>query len=246
MNLDWIRQNRAPLVRSGVLNQALRVALIEQALEEEQIPHLSPQELERLLKQFWQRQPLEPRQRSRWLAERDLSEVDLAAIVSRPQRWQMWCRQQWGETLGRLFLRHKDKLDVATASILRLEQEPLARELYLQLVGAESTFEAIARRHCHDHPQRQGGQWGPKPLHDLPPALAELIRTTPVGQLRPPQRLGPADWVVLRVETFQASRLGDPGVEQRLLRLEGEAWLRERIDAWLYRQAEREGPAAPL
>ena len=233
MSLDWIAQNRALLVQAGVLRQVLRVGLIEQALEEEAIPLHPPAELEALVEKFWLLQQLAPPQRQRWLAERDLDEAGLALIVSRPQRWQQWCRSQWGEKLGQLFLRHKDQLDVATASILRLEQQGLARELYLRLAENDSSFAEIARTHCADHPQRQGGQWGPKPLSDLPPRLAEILRTTPLGQLRGPERIGPKDWVVLRLEAFTPSRVDDPAVQRRLLQMEGESWLNQRIERWL-------------
>lgn len=233
MSLEWIRQHRAQLARAGVLRQALRVELIEQALHDAAIPLPPAQELEGLVASFWQQQQLPPPKRQAWLTQRDLTQADLALIVSRPQRWQAWCRQQWGSKTEALFLQHKNQLDIATASILRLEDEGLARELYLQLVEGESTFAELGRRFCNEHPNRQGGQWGPKPLSDLPPALADLIRTTPVGQLRGAERLGAAGWVVLRVEAFTASRVDDPAVQQRLLRLEGEAWLELRMEAWL-------------
>jgi hypothetical protein len=233
MSFDWIREHRSQLVRTGVLRQVLRVELIEQALAEAQIPVPEGDGLEGLLNTFWRQQQLPPPQRAAWLSQRDLSEADLVAMVSRPQRWRVWCEQEWGQKLEALFLKHKNQLDVATASLLRLEEEGLARELYLQLAGQESSFAEIARTHCHNHPQRQGGHWGPKALSELPPRLAEIIRTTPVGELREPERLGPKDWVVLQVEAFTGSRVDDPAVQQRLLRLEGEAWLSHRIEAWL-------------
>ena len=233
MSLDWVREHRAQLVRVGVLRQTLRVELIEQAIMEAGIPLPPAEQLQPLLQRFWQQQQLPPSKREAWLAQRDLTEPDLAMIVSRPLRWKSWCRQQWAGKTEALFLKHKTVLDVATASILRLEEEGLARELYLQLAEGESSFVELGRQFCNGHPNRQSGQWGPKPLSALPPALAELIRTTPVGQLREPQRLGPGDWVVLRVEAFTASRVDDPATAERLLQLQGEAWLAERIDAWL-------------
>lgn len=237
MSLAWVGQNRAQLVRAGVLRQVLRVELIERAIAEAQIPLPPPEQLQPVLQRFWQQQQLPPLKRPAWLTQRALTEAELALIVSRPLRWKAWCQQQWGSQSEALFLKHKDKLDVATASILRLDDAGLARELYLQLAEGESTFAELGRRFCNDHPKRQGGQWGPKPLSALPPALAELMRTTPVGQLRGPERLGPAEWVVLRVETFIGSRADDPALTERLLQLEGEAWLAERIEAWLLNQA---------
>lgn len=236
MSLEWVRQYRAQLVRVGMLRQALRVELIEQVLSEAEIPLVPPEQLEPLLQRFWQQQQLLPPKRQVWLEQRDLSEPDLELIVSRPLRWQAWCRQQWGSKVEALFLKHKNQLDEGTASILRLEDEGLARELYLQLAEGESSFAELARDHCSKHPNRQGGQWGPKPLSDTTPDLAELIRTTSVGQLREPQRLGPADWVVLRVEAFKGSRVDDPAIAERLLQLEGETWLSQRIEDWLKQQ----------
>ena len=233
MSIEWLSQNRRALARSGVLRQALRVELIEQAILEAQIALPDPELLEPILEQFWKQQQLPPPKRAAWLAQRDLTEQDLALLVSRTQRWRQWCEQQWHLKHESLFLKHKNQLDVATASLLRLEEEGLARELYLQLAEDESSFADLGRRYCQEHPKRQGGQWGPKPLSELPPALAELVRTTPVGQLREPHRLALADWVVLRVDSFTGSRVDDPNVAERLLRMEGEAWLAERIEGWL-------------
>jgi parvulin-like peptidyl-prolyl isomerase len=233
MSLAWLRENRAALARSGVLRQALRVALIDQALAEAQVPLPPTDQLKISLQTFWNQQQLPPLKRAAWLAERDLTQEDLALMVSRPQRWRQWCEHQWHHKRESLFLKHKNELDQATASVLRLEDEVLARELYLQLAEAESSFAELDRRHCQEHPRRQGGQWGPKPLSDLPPALAELVRSTPVGQLREPYRLAASEWVVLRVDSFTGSRLDDPGVIERLLRLEGDAWLEQRLQTWL-------------
>jgi len=129
-------------------------------------------------------------------------------------------------------------LDRARASLLRLEDGDLARELYLGLQEGESSLETLARRYCgDDQPQRQGGVWGPEPLSTLPPRLAELIRTNSVDQLRGPERIGRRDWLVLRVESFIGSRLDDPALRPRLLEMEGERWLEEQRQRWLQRQA---------
>lgn len=230
MSLEWLAANRAPLARSGVLC----AELVEQALAEAGIPTPQDAELEPLLRRFWQHQQIAAERRALWLAQRDLSLAELPAIVSRQHRWQQWCEQRWGDRLETLFLRHKNQLDRARASVLRLENGELARELYLRLQEGESGFETLARQYCgDDQPQRQGGVWGPKPLSTLPPLLAELMRNSPVGQLRGPERIGTRDWVVLRVESFIGSRLDDPALKPRLLEMEGERWLEEQMQRWL-------------
>ncbi|MEB3200026.1 MAG: hypothetical protein VKK62_05825 [Synechococcaceae cyanobacterium] len=75
--------------------------------------------------------------------------------------------------------------------------------------------------------------------HILGVALAELLRSTPCGQLRGPEQLGPGDWVVFRVDSFQGCRIDDPSIAQRLLQLEADAWLEERLQRWLSQQATR-------
>jgi parvulin-like peptidyl-prolyl isomerase len=166
-------------------------------------------------------------------------------MVSRRQRWSQWCEREWGPKLEALFLKHKNQLDRATAFFLELEDPGLARELYLQLSEGEASFNALNRQHCQGHPKRRGGQIDPTALSALPPPLAELIRTTPVGQLREPQRLGPGDWVVLRVEAFTASRVDDPATAERLLQLEGEAELQQRMESWLKGRVPLSPPGNP-
>jgi hypothetical protein len=87
--------------------------------------------------------------------------------------------------------------------------------------------------HCQEHPQRRGGQIGPTALSALPPALAKLIRTSPVQTLREPVQIAPQRWVILRMEQFQSARLDDPAIPPRLLQLEGEAELEQRMESWL-------------
>lgn len=233
MTLSWLNGHRATLARSGVLRQALRVELIEQSLADDQIPLPDEQQQQALLRDFWQRQTLPPEKQASWLRQRHLSEAELIAMLSRPQRWRQWCSQRWAHSQEALLLKHKNQLDQASIALLRLEDEGLARELYLQLQEGEATVQELAERYCRDQPQRQAGQWGHRPLIELPPALADMVRSSPPGKLREPVQLAAGDWVILRVERFEAASLNDPVVPPRLYQLEGDAQLEAWMEAWL-------------
>lgn len=236
-DLAAIAQNIATLSRLGVLQPALRVALIEQALSEAAIAMPAPEEEQRLLERFWQQQRIPPQARPRWLEQRGLRAEDISRIACRGWRWGQWCERRWQSKLEALFLHYQNHLDRTTALFLQLEDLGLARELYLRLSEGETTFGELARRYCLNHPARRGGQIGPAALSELPGPLAELIRTSPPQVVREPARIGPQRWVILRVEQFEAASLKDPAVPPRLLRLAGDTELRQRSRRWLSRHA---------
>lgn len=232
-DLGWIGHNATALAKLGVLRPALKVALMEQILTEASIPLPAEEQLRSLSEQFWRQQRIPSKQRASWLQQRGIGPADLALLVSRRQRWSQWSQQQWGQKLEALFLKYKDQLDRATAFLLELEDPDLARELYLQLSEGEANFNALNRQHCQEHSQRRGGQIGPTALSSLPPALADLIRSSPLQMLREPVQIAPRRWVILRVEQFQRARLDDPAIPPRLLQFEGDAELQQRMESWL-------------
>lgn len=241
--LAWISHNAAALARLGVLRPALRVALIEQWLAEAANPIHSTEQRGPLAEQFWRQQRIPPKRRNSWLQQRGVGPTDLALLVSRRQRWSQWCQQQWGQKLEALFLKHKNQLDRASGFFLELEDPGLAREFYLQLSEGEASFNDLHRRHCQEHPQRRGGRIGPTALSALPPALADLIRSSPPKTVREPLLIAPRRWAIVLVEQFQSARLDDPAIPEQLLELEGEAELKPRIENWFKGQEIKKSSA---
>lgn len=236
-DLAFLSQHATTLSRLGVLQPALRTALIEEALERAAIPMPPAQKQQALQERFWQQQRIPPQQRQRWLEQRGLSTDDISRIACRGWRWGQWCERRWHSKLESLFLHYKNQLDRATALFLELEEPGLARELYLQLSESEATFGELARRHCLNQPARRGGQIGPAALSELPPSLAELIRTSPLQVVREPVRLAPQRWVILRVEQFEAASLNNPAIPPRLFSIHGESRLQRKITDW-FRQRQ--------
>ena len=58
-------------------------------------------------------------------------------------------------------------------------------------------------------------------------------------------QIAPQRWVILRVEQFQSARLDDPAIPPRLLQLEGEAELQQRMESWLKGRETLSPPGNP-
>ena len=227
---DLLQNHAGILAGWGVLREAVRAHTVNRCIAE--IPVPSQEEQQQELIGFWARKQVPPRQRRAWLEKQGMTRQDLLQMMAHRLRWQRWCANQWENKVEALFLKHKDQLDSITAQVLRVEEEGLARELYLQLQEGESDFDAVVQGHCLGSSERRGQRIGPKPMRGVETQLAALLRVAPIGRWQEPQQLRKS-WVVLQVEERLSQRLDDPVVCQKLPQLEGEAWLNEQIEAQL-------------
>lgn len=101
-----------------------------------------------------------------------------------------------GETL---FLRYKDRLDRVLYSLLRVESEDLAYNLFYAIESRELEFGEAARQHSCGPEARTEGIVGPVDLTTPHPEVAARLRTAAPRQLFPPF---PADqwYAVIRLE----------------------------------------------
>ena len=163
-----------------------------------------------------------------WLAERGWQPDDLTLHLARPEALRRFGEQRFGPGLEEEFLRRKNELDQVFYSLLRVKEQGLGRELWIQLSEGEISFAEAASRYSDGPEASTKGVIGPIAMGTLQPELAERLRSLQPGELRPPEALGPW-WLLLRLEHYTPARF-DAGMRQRLLDDQLTSWLHQRAE----------------
>jgi len=154
---------------------------------------------------------------------RGLSPADAAWQAELPLRIEAHCREHFLHRAENHFLARKQQLDQVVYSLLRVQEASLARELYLRIAEGEADFAELAASHAKGPEQRTRGVVGPVPMMQAHPALADVLRSSKPGQLRPPLRIENW-WLVVRLEAYR------PACFDAVTQL---AMARELFDAWV-------------
>jgi parvulin-like peptidyl-prolyl isomerase len=166
-----------------------------------------------------------------WLSQRGWDDQDLLLHVSRQECLNRFAAQHFGAGIEEDFLKRKNELDTVVYSLLRVQDQGMARELWIQLSEGETTFAEAAARYSDGPEATTKGVIGPVPLGQLQPELAERLRSLRQGELREPLAAGPW-WILLRLEQLTPAKLDEP-MRQRLLQEQLDRWLEQRCTAVL-------------
>jgi parvulin-like peptidyl-prolyl isomerase len=223
----------------GVLEHVLRSQAMDQLIQE--LPSPSAEERESTLQQWCSSQQLSSAdQVTTWQQAHGLNTEQWQQLALRPSRWLQWCQREFQHRLSSYFLQRKSQLDQVSYSLIRVQDEDLAWELFLQIREQEATFEAVASTHSEGPERLHGGRIGPVPTTHPHPCVAELLRVSQAGQLWAPRKLE-GWWVILRLEEHHGARYSDVS-DQLLLEL-GEQHLNALVAAHLTTSC---GSSAPL
>jgi parvulin-like peptidyl-prolyl isomerase len=177
--------------------------------------------------------------REAFLATRGFSDDDLRYFAAKGRRLDLYRQRCHAEDVEIRFLARKLDLDHVTYSLIRVEEQELAEELYHQLREGEADFPQLARQYSRGQERFSGGLVGPLPMSVAHPELLNRLRSGEPGQLWPPFAL-PDVWVVLRLEQVFPAVL-DPAMAERLMAESFEVWFAERV-----RQLMAGEPLPPL
>lgn len=158
------------------------------------------------------------------LTERGI-DVDIALEqASRPIRLSKYGMKKFGHKVEQHFLTRKHNLDSVVYSLIRVKDADLARELYFQLSTGEGDFAQLAEKYSEGPERSTRGIVGPVPLSQAHPLLSEHLRTSKIGEIRPPVSVE-TWWLIVRLENEKAASLDaatESGLAQELLN----AWAR--------------------
>lgn len=132
--------------------------------------------------------------------------------------------EQFGAKAEARFLGEKERLDRVVYSLLRLNSESEAQELYLRIAHNEANFSDLAGRYSQGMERNTNGVIGPVPLNQAHPTLSEKLRASKPGQLLEPFRID-RWWVVTRLERFAPANFDERMAEQMSIEL-FQQWLK--------------------
>ena len=167
------------------------------------------------------------------LEELGSSEDDVLERLRDAVRRRVFMRERFAPKAEARFLERKNELDQVVYSLLRLADNFLARELYLQIESGESNFADLAKRYAEGPERNTNGIVGPVSLTQAHPVLVEKLRVAQPGVLLEPFRI--ADWwLVVRLERYSPATF-TPEVSDRMCREMFDAWIEEQTATTLSR-----------
>ena len=219
----------AQLARHGLLRPFLRQSLMAEALADEV---LSDEDRRQAMQAFaQQRQLANGEALERFRIANVLTPEALALQVELPIRLRLHCERLYRPKAEARFLERKQQLDRVVYSLLRLNDEGLARELYFQLQDGEATFADLAAQYAEGPERATRGIVGPVPLTQAHPQLVERLRTAPVAVVQEPFQIEKW-WLLFRVESITPATFDEPMALQMSQEL-FEQWLEQAVEARL-------------
>ena len=211
-----------PLVEQMITSEAIAgVEVSAEALEKAKLELLDQRGFETM--EQW----------SDMLADLGRTDEEVIDRLERVSRRQEYIRERFAPKAEARFLERKNELDQVVYSLLRLANNFLARELYLQIESGESNFADLAKRYAEGPERNTNGIVGPVSLTQAHPALVEKLRVAQPGVLLEPFRI--ADWwLVVRLERYSPATF-TPEVSDRMCREMFDAWIAEETATTLSR-----------
>ncbi|MEB3324666.1 MAG: peptidylprolyl isomerase [Cyanobacteriota bacterium] len=226
---DLVRHLSDPLWQLLARHQLL-VPLLRQAVIAEAVAGviLSEEERQQAQKNWLQQQGIQsPEQLLQHLTAHGMSEADALWQAELPVRIRHHCQEQFLHRAEQRFLGRKQQLDTVIYSLLRVSSGALANELYLRIAEGEADFAELAATYAEGPEQATRGVVGPVPLLQAHPTLANLLRTSQPGELRPPLAIEPW-WLVVRLESLQPASF-DEAMQSRMTHELFEEWVEEEV-----------------
>jgi len=160
-----------------------------------------------------------------------LSEEAFYAQLFRPAQLARLARDEFSAKAEARFLTEKERLDRVVYSLLRLNTQSQAQELYLRIAHREANFSELAARFSEGTERNTNGVVGPVPLNQSHPVLSEKLRAAKPGVLLEPFRVD-RWWVVARLERFAPATFDERMAEQMSMELLQE-WVKQETSRTL-------------
>jgi hypothetical protein len=113
-------------------------------------------------------------------------------------RLRIWVETNYNDAMGRWFLKHRHELESWIFSCLRVPDEGLAAELFLQLTDDGADLAVLTGRHGIGKERWTRGVVGPVRVSKVAEPLRQVLAEMAVGAIHPPLAMGD-DWVILQL-----------------------------------------------
>jgi hypothetical protein len=158
---------------------------------------------------------------------RGINEPGAVVIATRAEKLQEFKQDVWGAKLGSYYLSRKSQLDRIICSVMQVESEEIAQELFFRVQSGAKPFAELAFKYSQGAEAVDGGKLGPIPMASLHPEIYRQVTHLQPGQISPLFTIAPF-YLFVRLEELIPARFDD-NLRQFLLDELFEKWLQEKI-----------------
>jgi PPIC-type PPIASE domain len=160
---------------------------------------------------------------------RGITQPDSIVTAARDAKIQEFKQDVWGAKLGSYYLSRKSQLDRIICSVMQVESEETAQELFFRVQSGGKSFAELAFKYSQGAEARDGGKLGPIPMANLHPEIYRQVSYLQPGQISPLFTIAPF-YMFVRLEELIPARFDD-NLRQFLLNELFEKWIQDKISA---------------
>ena len=223
--------NYEDLKRWGIEGAIKRELILDKLIENEATPELSEDEI---IQSFLKYQGIYTQEElAKWMRKENMEKTSLLIRAARHSKWLKICEKKYKNQAATRFLKDKAKLDKVSYSMIWIEDEALANEVFVRIKEGECSVDEAILMSTNPPQGLKIGRVGPVELRKLPDALAELLRVSQPKQVWPPIKIENG-WAIVKNEKLWPAVFNKEEKRKILLDI-GEQWISEEI-----RKADRE------
>ena len=219
--------NQKDFIRWGIEGSIKREIIIDRLIDEQNEAEEAEEELIQL---YLRNNNINTQEElARWMLKENLDKSSLLARAQRHAKWVKICEKKYKNQAATIFLKNKSKLDKVSYSMIWIEDEALANEVFVRIKEGECSIDDAILMSTNPPQGLAIGRIGPVKLLELPDALAELLRISQPKQLWPPIKVEEG-WAIVKNEKLWPAVFNKEEKIKLLIEL-GENWIAEEIKA---------------
>ena len=224
--MDTNGVNQKDFIRWGIEGSIKREIIIDRLIDEEKESELPEEEL---IQRYLKNNSINTQEElARWMLKENLDKSSLLARAQRHAKWITICEKKYKNQAATIFLKNKAKLDKVSYSMIWIEDEALANEVFVRIKEGECSIDDAILMSTNPPQGLAIGRVGPVKLLELPDALAELLRISQPKQVWPPIKVEKG-WAIVKNEKLWPAVFNKEEKSKLLIEL-GEQWIAEEIN----------------
>ena len=217
--------NYEDLKRWGIEGAINRELILDKLIENEATPELSEEEI---VQSFLKDQGIYTQEElAKWMRKENIEKTSLLIRAARHSKWLKICEKKYKNQAATRFLKDKAKLDKVSYSMIWIEDEALANEVFVRIKEGECSVDEAILMSTNPPQGLKIGRVGPVELRKLPDALAELLRVSQPKQVWPPIKIE-SGWAIIKNEKLWPAVFNKEEKRKIILDI-GEQWISEEI-----------------
>ena len=222
--------NQKDFIRWGIEGSIKREIIIDRLIDEQNEAEDAEEAEEELIQLYLRNNNINTQEElARWMLKENLDKSSLLARAQRHAKWVKICEKKYKNQAATIFLKNKSKLDKVSYSMIWIEDEALANEVFVRIKEGECSIDDAILMSTNPPQGLAIGRIGPVKLLELPDALAELLRISQPKQLWPPIKVEEG-WAIVKNEKLWPAVFNKEEKTKLLIEL-GEKWIAEEIKA---------------